>query len=195
MYVCLYVFIPLFIWGWQYDIIYIQIWPKKDSQSWNEFCFSWYLSIRKLKKSCISTSTFLTSFLAPPLFFFPFPSTSASFFTNTSPGLFTNPKWLGNYVTEHRPFVDDLQVEMSLFGPVLLWRVSHPTLAERELENKANALCCREECIYLSDAWVPGMLLQHFPWNHKSLKVTVFWSWHARINLAMVLPWLQIPKK
>lgn len=70
MYVCLYVFIPLFIWGWQYDIIYIQIWPKKGPQSWKEFYFSWYLSIRKLKKSCISTSTCLTSFIAPLLFFF-----------------------------------------------------------------------------------------------------------------------------
>ena len=150
MYVCLYVFIPLFIWGWQYDIIYIQIWPKKGPQSWKEFYFSWYLSIRKLKKSCISTSTCLTSFLAPLLFFFfSFPSTSASFFTNTSPGLFTNPKWLGNSMTKRTPFVDDLQVEMSLFGPVLSWRVSHQALAEHELENKANALCCREECIYL----------------------------------------------
>lgn len=151
IYVCLYVFIPLCISGWQYDIAYIQIWPKKGPQSWKEFYFSWYLSIRKLKKSCISTSTCLASFLAPPplFFFFSFPSTSASFFANTSPGLFTNPKWLGNYMTKHRPFVDDLQVEMSLFGPVLLWRVSHQTLAEHELEIKANALCCREECIYL----------------------------------------------
>ena len=192
--VCLYVFIPLFIWGWQYDIIYIQIWQKKDSRSWNELFLlvSFHQEVEKVMYFHLHFSYFLSS--TSPLFF-PFPSTSASFFTNTSPGLFTNPKWLGNYVTKHRPFVDDLQVEMSLFGPVLLWRVSHPTLAERELENKANALCCREECIYLSDAWVPGMLLQHFPWNHKSLKVTVFWSWHARINLAMVLPWLQIPKK
>lgn len=92
----------------------------------------------------------LTSFLAPPLFFFfSFPSTSASFCTNTSPGLFSNPKWLGNSMTKRTPFVDDLQVEMSLFGPVLSWRVSDQTLAEHELENKANALCCREECIYL----------------------------------------------
>ena len=109
---------------------------------------SFHQEVEKVMHFHLHLSCFLSS-TSPPFFFFSFPSTSASFFANTSPGLFTNPKWLGNYMTKHRPFVDDLQVEMSLFGPVLLWRVSHQTLAEHELEIKANALCCREECIYL----------------------------------------------
>lgn len=108
---------------------------------------SFHQEVEKVMHFHLHLSYFLSS--TSPLFFFSFPSTSASFFTNTSANLFTNPKWLGNYMTKHRPFVDDLQVEMSLFGPVLLGRVSHQTLAEHELEIKANALCCREECIYL----------------------------------------------
>lgn len=97
-----------------------------------------------------------------------------------------------SYTTKPKPSVGGLRIAMSLSGSVLLGRVSHQSGRNKSLWNWHPLPQARMHMSGTDDSWVSGMLQQHFSWNPKSLKVGVFWNWHTRIDLAMLLPWLHI---
>lgn len=121
-------------------------------------------------------------FKSPLLFFFFFSRTCVFLFKTTT----VSPNWLAAPWLNPAPFASDLQVEMSLFGSILWWKVCNQGFAECELGSEAHTLWLQARMhMSVPDAWVSGMLLQHFPWNPKSLKVTVFCSWQARIGFVL----------
>lgn len=93
-------------------------------------------------------------------------------------------------MTKLRSAASNLEIETNLSGYTLLWRVSHQSLAEREIGSKANTPCYSQECIYLCLWNAATFLLETSVFKGYSLG-----SFHSEIDLAMMLPWLQIQKK